>query len=84
MPRKWRDMIRTSPSDVEIGDAFAIKIVAVVYPPDREGCRAHWCAYRGRSEWTDDQVVQMGDQLLEEHARSVFYVLDRSGLPYYD
>ena len=84
MPKKWKNLYTTAPIDVEPGDAFAVKIVAVVYTPYREGKKGHWCAYRGPSDWPDEMVATSGDQLPEEQARSVFSVLDRSGLPYYD
>ena len=76
MTHKFKDWIMTSPSDVEPGDAFAIKIVAVAGHAD------DWAAYIGPSEWTAGRVAEQGDKLSPEQAEPLFYVLRKSGRTY--
>lgn len=80
MERTWKNLVTTAPIGVEPGDAFAVKIVAVVY----EYPQPHWAAYRGPSDWSDDKVAEQGDVILGEAARGIFRVLARTDLPYYD
>ena len=67
--RVFKNLVTTSPSDVEDGDAFAIKIVAVA------GRDEDWAAYMGPSDWTDEEIAQAGNKLLEKQAEPLFYVL---------
>ena len=76
MKYKFRNLIMTSPSDVEQGDAFAIKVVAVA------GYANDWAAYIGPSDWSDERVAEMGDKLFPEQAGPLFYVLRESGRSY--
>lgn len=72
----FKNLVTTSPSDVEQGDAFAVKIVAVA------GYDNDWAAYRGPSDWSDEVVAQSGDKLLEKEATPLFYVMRNSGRYY--
>ncbi len=74
---KFRSEVTVSPSDVQSGDAFAIKIVGVTHGPDQ------WAAYQGPSEWEDQLVAESGDRLPENIAQMLFYVLAQSGRTYY-
>ncbi len=65
--RRYRDKRVVAPDDVKEGDAFAIKVVAVV------GAANDWTAYQGPSDWTDDQVAEHGEKLLSEAAKLLFY-----------
>ncbi len=67
--RQYKNLITTSPSDVEDGDAFAVKIVAVA------GHDEDWAAYIGPSNWSDEDIAASGDKLLAEQAEPLFYVL---------
>lgn len=75
----FKNKVTTNPGDVKPLDAFAIKVVAWVH-----GGGYSWAAYYGPSDWTDEQVAFSGDVLLEEAARSMFYVLDATGILYED
>lgn len=75
---QFRNAVSVSPSDVHDFDAFAMKVVAVVYPG------GSWCAYQGPSHWPDDQVAAQGDRLVKEQAAPLFYVLRNSDRRYMD
>jgi hypothetical protein len=68
--------LTTHPSDVEDGDAFAIKIVAVT------GHANDWAAYWGPTSATDLEVAKLGAKLTKEQAAPLFYVMRRSGRHY--
>ena len=72
----WKNLVTTSPSDVETRDAFAVKIVAVA------GYDDDWAAYRGPSDWSDQRVAEQGDKLSRKAAEALFYVMARSGRRY--
>ena len=76
MEYKFKNLITTSPSDVEPGDAFAIKVVAVA------GYADDWAAYIGPSYWPGERVAEQGDKLSPEQAGPLFYVLRESGRTY--
>jgi len=76
MRRQFKDLVTTRPGDVEDGDCFAVKIVAVV------GYADDWAAYRGPSDWSDELVTDSGDKLLQGAAEPLFYVLRASGRHY--
>lgn len=77
MPRyKFRNMMTTRPLDVETGNAFAIKVVAVA------GYANDWAAYMGPSDWSDQDVAEGGDKLSKEQAEPLFLVLRNSGRYY--
>lgn len=75
MRLRFKNLVTTRPCDVESRDAFAVKIVAVAGYDD-------WSAYIGPSDWTDEEVTQRGDRLLERQAEPLFYVLRASGRHY--
>lgn len=66
--RRFRNKVTVSPSDVQDGDAFAVKVVAVA------GHDNDWAAYEGPSHWTDNEVAESGDKLLKEQAAPLFHV----------
>lgn len=72
----FKNPVTTSPSDVEQGDAFPIKVVAVA------GYADDWAAYQGPSEWSDEMVARGGDKLAREQAEPLFYVMRASGRHY--
>jgi len=78
MKRNFKNLVTTSPDEVEDNDAFAIKIVAVA------GFVNDWAAYYGPPEWSKEQVAQSGDKLVREQAEPLFYVMRRSGRSYRD
>jgi len=71
-------MVRVSPSDVQDGDAFAVKIVAVAGPNNT------WFAARGVEWWDNQMVADSGDVLSEEQANPLFYVMRTSGRKYFE
>lgn len=72
----FKNLITASPSDVEGGDAFAVKVVAVA------GFGDDWSAYRGPSDWPDQLVAEQGDKLLRRAAEALFYVMAASNRHY--
>jgi len=72
----YKNAYTTSPKDVEPGDKFAWKIVAVVSPHNA----VDWAAYRGPTNWSDDDVAMSGSKLRESAARYLFPIL--SNIPY--
>lgn len=63
----WKNVVTTSPIDLEQGDGCALKVVAVIHQ------WPFWSAYRGPSDWSDERVAEQGDQLLREQAEPLFY-----------
>ena len=72
----WKNLVTTSPSDVEDRDAFAVKVVAVA------GFADDWAAYRGPSDWSDQRVAEQGDKLPCRAAEALFQVMAASGRQY--
>ncbi len=71
--RRFRNEASVSPADVQDGDAFAIKIVAVArFDGD-------WSAYVGPSDWPDLRVADAGTKIDAVTAKALFYVLAMSG-----
>lgn len=77
MSRNWRDWRSVAPMDAKPGDAFAVKVVAVVH--EHWEC---WSAYIGPSDWSDEHVAAHGAALLEEQAKALFHVMRHSEFPY--
>ncbi len=73
---RFRSKTMVSPGDVQDGDAFAIKIVAIA------GTGGDWAAYVGMSHLTDDEVARSGDKIDAKAAKELFYVLAMSGRGY--
>lgn len=72
----FKNLVTALPREVETGDAFALKIVAVA------GYDNDWVAYRGPSDWSDELVASSGDKLSEQEAAPLFYVMRASGRYY--
>lgn len=53
----YRDVVNTSPSEVQDGDAFAIKVVAVA------GYNNDYAIYAGDSNDSDEEVARNGAKL---------------------
>ena len=60
----------TRPTEVKPGDCFGYKVIAIV-----RGHGLFWAAYRGPTEWSDQRVLDEGDKVSEETARSLFYAI---------
>lgn len=73
---QFKNLVTTEPDNVNEGDAFALKVVAVAGHAD------DWAAYRGPSDWTDEEVASSGDKLAKEAAEALFYVMRNSGRTY--
>ena len=56
--------------------AVACKVVAVT------GWSGDWAAYRGPSDWTDEQVAKQGDKITAEAAEGLFPTFRNIGLRY--
>jgi hypothetical protein len=54
--------------------AIPCKVVAVI------GHSGDWTAYRGPSDWTDEQVAQSGDKITKEAAEGLFPTIRNLGL----
>jgi hypothetical protein len=72
----YKNAYTTSPQDVEPSDKFAWKVVAVVSFNNA----VDWAAYRGPTDWSDDEVAMSGSKLKEGTARGLFPLL--SNIPY--
>ncbi len=64
-------------NEVRPNDRFGYKIIAVIYSDGR------WCAYRGFTEQTDDEIAAFGDEVLESVARSLFPTI-ANNVPVYE
>ncbi|MFA5035704.1 MAG: hypothetical protein WC479_00815 [Candidatus Izemoplasmatales bacterium] len=60
-----------TPEELTDRDRFGYKIVAVI----RNG---YWCAYRGLTDWSDEEVARSGDSVSHEIAAGLFPTLDNS------
>ncbi len=65
------------PNEIEPGDGFGYKIVAVRWAPING-----WCAFRGPTGWTDAHVAANGDMISEEIARKLFPCFNALNLVY--
>lgn len=72
-----KEMRDTSPSDVQDNDAVVFKVVAVAYSGG-----GFWRAFRGPSEWSDQEIADHGDEIPEEAANLLFFALAHSGRVY--
>ena len=52
--------------EVEAEDTYGYKIIAVVYND------YFWAAYRGLTDWSDEQVAAEGDKISERCASELF------------
>ena len=55
-----------SPYQVQPGDRYGYKIVAVIYPSNQ------WAAYMGLTHWDDDYVANHGDKIIKDIAEKLF------------
>ena len=53
--------------EVQSGDRFGYKIVAKVWEDGKS-----WCAFRGLTDWTDEEVVARGDEVHPSIAEYLF------------
>ena len=74
---RFRDKYETSPGEVESGDAFAVKIVAVAHPDG-----VTWAAYIGPSDWSDQNVADGGIPIKQVEAERLFPVLANTSRRY--
>lgn len=54
------------PDQVQTGDRYGYKIVAVIYN------FPFWCCYMGLTDWSDDRVAKEGDTVKKEIAEKLF------------
>ncbi len=65
-----------TPDEIRNGDRFGYKVMAVIHSDQS------WCAYRGNTEWSDEQIAQNGDEISHQVARELFPTLANSGRTY--
>lgn len=63
------EMLSMRPGDVQNGDVFAVKVVAVA------GHAGDWAAYMGPTSWPDEKVIEVGQKLTESQVGSLFYIM---------
>ena len=68
--------VTVSPSDLRASDVLGFKVVAVI------GYGHDWAAYRGLTDWTDEDVAERGDKLDKKTAEGLFYAPKAAGLRY--
>jgi len=76
MQYRFRNLVEVRPDDVQDGDAFAVKVVAVAGPNNT------WFAARGFAHWDKQRVADEGDVLSELEAMPLFYVMRNSPRTY--
>jgi hypothetical protein len=64
------------PKDLKPGDILAFRVVAVI------GNNKDWAAYRGYSEWTDEEIACSGDKISKKAAEQLFYAPGQAKLTY--
>jgi hypothetical protein len=73
----FKNAFYTRPSEVEAGDCFPMKVVAVM------GVANDWAAYWGPTDWSDERVVREGDKLPPHRVERLFFDLpQRAGRTY--
>ena len=68
--------VTVQPYKLKGGDILGFKIVAVI------GHMGDWAAYRGLTDWTDEEVASSGDKLSREAAEALFYAPTAVGFTY--
>lgn len=68
--------VTISPELLKPNDKLGFKIIAVI------GYNNDWSAYRGLSDWSDEQTASMGDKISKEAAEALFYAPVALGLSY--
>jgi len=64
-----REMLEMRPGDVQDGDMFAIKVIAVAGHCD------DWAAYLGPTSWPDEKVAEVGQKLTQRQVGELFYIM---------
>ena len=64
-----REMLMMKPGEVQDGDMFAIKVIAVAGHCD------DWVSYYGPTSWPDEKVAEVGEKLTREQVEKLFYVM---------
>lgn len=59
------------PADMKVGDLYGYKIVAEIYGG------ITWAAYRGLTDWNDEEVASNGDKIDYKAARLLFPTIDQ-------
>jgi hypothetical protein len=65
------------PKELKPQDLLGYKVIAVI-----GGSGLDWAAYRGLTDWDDDEVAMSGDKLSKEAAEALFYAPKAAGLIY--
>lgn len=68
--------VTVHPNDLTAGMRLGFKVIAVI------GSGNDWAAYRGLTDWTDEEVATGGDKLSQEQAEALFYAPVALGLRY--
>ena len=68
--------VTVRPNDLKAGDELGYKVVAVI------GYAHDWAAYKGLTDWSDEEVASNGDKLDEDAAEALFYAPVVAGLKY--
>jgi hypothetical protein len=76
--RKMRTLnpVEVNPNELKSDDILGFKVVAVI------GYAHDWAAYRGLTDWDDEEVASQGDKLSKEAAEALFYAPVALGLKY--
>jgi len=68
--------VSVRPMDLKPGDRLGYKVIAVI------GEGHDWAAYKGLSDWSDEEVANNGDKLSQTAAEALFYAPVAAGLEY--
>lgn len=66
---RFRSWYNTSPSDVQPGDAFIVKLVAVAGHVD------DYAVYSGPTDWPDEKVVEHGNKITKSQTGFFNYLM---------
>ena len=64
-----REMLMMKPGEVQDGDMFAIKVIAIA------GHCGDWAAYLGPTSWPDEKVAEVGQKLTRRQVGELFYIM---------
>ncbi|MFA5416924.1 MAG: hypothetical protein WC341_00560 [Bacteroidales bacterium] len=64
------------PVQLKPGDKLGFKVIAVI------GCNNDWAAYRGLTDWSDEDTAKRGDKISKDTAEDLFYAPVAAGLKY--
>jgi hypothetical protein len=71
-----KNPVTVRPCELQPGDRLGFKIIALI------GSAGDWAAYRGLTDWSDEQVAAEGDKIPREVAEGLFYAPRAAGLVY--